>query len=383
MSFSFNDIKYGWKIITGVVITGATIFVADNTRQQILQRDTIQPILGTHERCLSAGVAPLEFVRSWYSNAYDGTNAVLYTNIVTNAIGWRVDRGMLVDLDAKIEELAPYFADTNTVYDGSPEIVMNTFTGLLTSLDIGDHTNFTSYEWYVSQDDLKERYKVLNALKYTKPANFTKSFTARGAAAGNWTNWSEVKQSVDNNLADNFNDYYHGVEGEYGTMGIVCHYDDEDPTVRVNFYARKVIMTNASVCWTNNNSLSGVAKFYVSLTNFACPPSFRDSPRARETFDFLAAPYDDNGSGSVIDGRYYSWISAEITNNGVFNESVVPCTTATWCDEPFPETGAGYGQQCRGYSAASFRGFIYRDSLVVVNWSSSTNGFQYCTNALP
>ena len=199
MSFSFDDIKYGWKIIAGVVLTGATIFVVDNTRQRVLQRDTIQPILGTHERCLAANVEPLEFVRSWYSNAYDGTNAILYTNTVTNCIGWRVDRSMLTNLDAKIEELAPYFADTNTVYDGTTNIVMHTFTGLLTSLDIGDHTNFTTYGWYVSQDDLKERYKVLNKYEIAiSTSSFDVSYSRRWSIINNATDtWANAQTPVE------------------------------------------------------------------------------------------------------------------------------------------------------------------------------------------
>jgi len=245
MSFSFNDIKYGWKIIAGVVITGATIFVADNTRQQILQRDTIQPILGTHERCLSAGVAPLEFVRTWTSNVYDTSGVTVYTNIVTNAIGWRVDRAMLVALDAKIEELAPYFADTNTVYDGTTNIVMNTFTGLLTSLDIGDHTNFTAYGWYISQDDLKERYKVLETLKWSAeqismadlrgpfggPFGGTQGFWivkniirksgTGGSGIGSWEDrlWSDGFFTIQ----DDSNEYYLAIVGAHDGTGVVAN----------------------------------------------------------------------------------------------------------------------------------------------------------------
>lgn len=107
---------------------------------------------------------------------------------VTNAIGWHIDRNMMVELDAKIKALVPYYCDTNTVYDGTTNIAMLSVTGLWASLHIGDGTNkFTStpawvgtngvtnaatygeYPWQVYKEDLEERYKVLNALK-TVPA---------------------------------------------------------------------------------------------------------------------------------------------------------------------------------------------------------------------
>jgi len=64
---------------------------------------------------------------------------------VTNTISWYTDRAMMVELDAKIKELVPYYVDTGTVYDGTTNIVMLTVTGLWASLEIGDRTNkFTS-----------------------------------------------------------------------------------------------------------------------------------------------------------------------------------------------------------------------------------------------
>jgi len=189
MAWQFQDIKYGWRIgIAAVLMGGITIFTAVNVQNRITQRDAIQVILGTVERCYATqlttnptySVSPPSFVRNWYSNDYVGTNAILYTNIFTNVISERLDHAMMIDLDAKIVALCPYYVDTNSVYDGTTNIVMLSFTGLLTSLNLGDHTNFTSiptigtnaatfgpWAWRNYIVAWQERYKVLNALKVT------------------------------------------------------------------------------------------------------------------------------------------------------------------------------------------------------------------------
>ncbi len=210
MSFSFTSLPYGWKIAAGITLAGATIYVASNTRHRVNQVDVIELALGVTERCLATlyatnpvtyYVAPPSFVRSWYSNSYETTNvpgdtvtnwtAVLHTNVFTNAIGWRTDRAMMVELDAKIKELVPYYVDINTVYDGTTNIAMLTVTGLFATLQIGDHTNqftqipcwtnnagqtncttnaatFGPWAWRNYVVAWQERYKVLNALKKVK-----------------------------------------------------------------------------------------------------------------------------------------------------------------------------------------------------------------------
>jgi hypothetical protein len=168
MSWTFNDIKYGWKIAAGITLAGTTIFVADNQRQRINQADVIEIVLGTYERCLATQYAtnplyrvdPPGFVREWQD-----TNGVV---VVTNTIGWRIDRSMLADLDDTIKDLVPYFAPswpTDTV------AVVHTVTGLWAHLQIGDGTNqFTDYGWRVSTNALIERYKVLTELQLLQPS---------------------------------------------------------------------------------------------------------------------------------------------------------------------------------------------------------------------
>jgi len=222
MAWSFTDIKYGWKVGAGIVLTGATIFIVGNVRERILQRDEAELDLAVAERCLATQystnpvlyyVTPPTYVRSWYSNSYETTNvpgdlvtnwfAVLYTNVYTNAIGYRTDRAKAVARDATIKALVPYYADANTVYDGTTNISMLSVTGLWASLSIGDGTNqFTSVPaigtnpatygalpWRIYKEDLEERYKVLNALKkmryttgYTVTSDYKHAYSLVGAS---------------------------------------------------------------------------------------------------------------------------------------------------------------------------------------------------------
>jgi len=94
--------------------------------------------------------------------------------VVTNTIGWGLDRNMMVSLDGKIKSLVPCYLDTNN----PPHNL--TVTGLWASLGIGDGTNkftrtpalgtnvatYGDYPWQIYEEDLVERYKVLNALEY-------------------------------------------------------------------------------------------------------------------------------------------------------------------------------------------------------------------------
>ena len=149
MSFSTTAIKYGWVYLTVLGVLGTTIYKVANTRRQVEPQDVIEIALGVHERCLATqtatnptySVAPPSFVRTWTSNVYTTTNVTVYTNIMTNTIGWHTDRAMMVSLDTTIKQLIPYYVDTNTVYDGTTNIVMLTVTGLWASLGIGDGTN--------------------------------------------------------------------------------------------------------------------------------------------------------------------------------------------------------------------------------------------------
>jgi hypothetical protein len=151
MSFATQALRYGWVALASLgALTGTTIYVLNNQRHQVKPEDIIEIALGVTERCLATqtstnpviyDVDPPSFVRTWYSNVYTSNGVVIYTNIVTNTIGWQVDRDMMIRLDTTIKALVPFYVDTNTVYDGTTNISMLTVTGLWASLKIGDGTN--------------------------------------------------------------------------------------------------------------------------------------------------------------------------------------------------------------------------------------------------
>lgn len=224
MAFSTQAIKYGWVALTSLgVLTGVAIYVANNQRRQIKPEDIIQPVLGTVERCLTTQystnpvsyyVDPPSFVRTWYSNVYTTNGVAIYTNIVTNTIGWHLDRDMMVSLDATIKALVPYFCDTNTVYDGTTNIVMLTVTGLWASLGIGNKTNLFTREpcwtnpistnWIVNYTSYwpstnGTATNVNYTSDYRQVVNYAQSWTATGGHV--WvsaSNWASVVVTVTN-----------------------------------------------------------------------------------------------------------------------------------------------------------------------------------------
>lgn len=247
MAWSFTDLKYGWKIATGITLAAVTIYVAGNTRERVNQEDIIELVLGTTERCLATQystnpvsyyVAPPSFVRSWYSNSYETTNvpgdlvtnwtAVCHTNVFTNAIGWRTDRAMMAELDEKIKALVPYYCDLDTVYEGSTNIVMLTVTGLWASLGIGDGVSqftrvpssgtnaatYGAYPWRIYKMDLEERYKVLYALKCIRHSSaFDEEYayhetSSEGDDFGPLRTWENSQEFLDYAISIPFPDRY-------------------------------------------------------------------------------------------------------------------------------------------------------------------------------
>ena len=116
MSIATTSLKYGWKVLAILTIGAGSIFVADNVLNRITTKDRIEVILAVVERCLATqtgtnpatyGVDPPSIVRTWTD-----TNGA--SVIVTNAIAWRDDLSMKVELDAKLKALCPYNGHTIT-----------------------------------------------------------------------------------------------------------------------------------------------------------------------------------------------------------------------------------------------------------------------------
>lgn len=226
MSFATQALRYGWVALASLgALTGTTIYVLNNQRHQVKPEDIIELVLGTVERCHATknlyfndeqgrwddryGVHPPTIEQTWYSNVYmtNGTNGVaIYTNIVTNTIGWRIDQGMMMWVDTAIKALVPFYVNTNTIALTTTNFVfdMLTVTGLWAELQIGDRTNrFTSEpawtntvtNWivnYTSYWPSTNGVGVTNCYTsdYQQVANYAESWTATGGhvwvSSSNW-----------------------------------------------------------------------------------------------------------------------------------------------------------------------------------------------------
>ena len=388
MAWNFTDLRYGWKITTGIVLAGTTIYVANNTRWRVNQADVIELALGVHERCLATqtgtnkagepvyAVAPPVIVRSWYSNSYESTVtngvtnwfAVLHTNIVTNAIGWRTDRQMMVDLDAKIFALIPYYVDTNSAYDGSSNISMLTVTGVFASLQIGDHTNqftaipaigtnaatFGPWAWRNYIVAWQERYKVMNVMKMTKPNN--SPMTAKYIPqpyGGLWeSSWSLAKVAAEinflahNGTFDYFACYTAGIYySSYAYVIMSCRINP--PVLCTNLSCQLTALAMATTL--------GSEIYFTWDSYFITPPDDNT--------------FDDNGLGVVLN----EWKSIDLPFG--LETNVVP----VWCDEPTTNSPYYHERLRSGYDRwdrAEVRGFRISANhfILLADWQ-----FNYCT----
>jgi hypothetical protein len=217
MGFNVQAIRYGWVALASLgVLTGTTIYVTNNQRHQVKPQDVIEVVLGAYERflALQTGKNALGeptypfFVRTWTDTNGESIS-------VTNTIGWHTDRAMMISLDATIKQLVPYYVDTNTVYDGTTNIVMLTVPGLWASLNIGDKTNkFTrepcwtnpvSTNWTVNYTSYwPSTNGVATNINYTSDyrqvVNYAKSWTATGGhvwvTSSNWASEIVVVTNV-------------------------------------------------------------------------------------------------------------------------------------------------------------------------------------------
>jgi len=386
MAWSFTDLKYGWKIAAGISLAAVTIFVVNNERERVNQADIIELALGTHERCLATQyatnpatyyVASPSFVRSWYSNSYVTTNvpgdpvtnwtAQLWTNTFTNVIGWRSDRAMMASLDSTIKALVPYYADINTVYAGTTNISMLTVTGLWASLGIGDGTNqFTSvpaigtneatygaYPWRVYKEDLEERYKVLNALRYSK-INVSGVYTGFHNDIILWnmgTNWDTAKNTA-----------------ETGQNPLVIEIDAD-----FTLFTYGVVNTNLNEYMTflaNHRLILSALEMQKLTTNVTYQTYFFVKPTLPFGYAIgtSGAVFDDNGLGLLFN----TWNLIISTNNSLG-------TLPAWCAEPSSGTSPllpdvdGYGTD--GYGSSRGLQINRENQSFVLDYN-----FLYCTN---
>jgi hypothetical protein len=131
---------------------------------------------------------------SWYTRRVDDLDCNFFNS-------W------FYQMNTTIKALIPYYVDTNTVYDGTTNIVMLTVTGLWASLGIGDKTNqFTrtpcwtnpvSTNWVVNYTSYwpstnGTATNINYTSDYRQVVNYAQSWTATGGhvwvTSSNWAN---------------------------------------------------------------------------------------------------------------------------------------------------------------------------------------------------
>ena len=372
MSIATTSLKYGWKVLAILTIGAGSIFVADNVLNRITTKDRIEITLAVVERCLATqtgtnpatyGVDPLSIVRTWTD-----TNGASVT--MTNALEWRDDLSMKVELDAKLEALCPYYVDPDSVYDGTTNIVMHTFTGLLTSLDLGDHTNFTAipaigtniatygpWAWRNYVVAWQERYKVLEALKMTKDNSYYRTGRAASYFMGtnNLDTWADAQDDCLNRprIVEGYgggylaqtNNPFPAQYFEAYTAGIM-----DDIAYATNYYATMVRRAGYMGIKMNPTNIPYVASLYLQAIN---GPFQWGSGSGTELHTF-----DDFGEGASM-----TYEVQQTRSDGLwFNFGNTNYPAVTWCNEPTRDLG-----QTRGYS-------VHRWDIFVT-WQ-----FNYCTN---
>lgn len=365
MGWTFNDIHYGWKIAAGITLAGTTIYVASNQRQRINQADMIEIVVGVHERCLATatgagtyGVAPPSYVREWQD-----TNG---TVTVTNTIGWRVDRDMLVETDEKIKALIPYYVNTNTLFDGTTNISMLTITGLWASLDIGDGTNlflsvpakgtnaavYGEYSQRIYVECLEERYKILNYLQVTDRGlpNWCDIYYNEGPSQ-EWS-WEAAKTSASNLYLSG---YFESSLTNY--------------SLGTNIQATVNIFSKSS-----GGEVSGAA-YYAYLYGQALTLGLKTYSPVLYICDFYIKSldinwatqiYNEQGSG-LSESIPWTFLERSGLASNVFISTTNYGSYSTlpiWCDEP----------TTNDIDNATFLGYAFEVKSIVY-WQ-----FQYCTN---
>ena len=387
MSIATTALRYGWKVLAILTIGTGSIFVADNVLNRITTKDRIEVTLAVVERCMATqtgtnpatyGVDPPSIVRTWTD-----TNGASVT--MTNAIAWRDDLSMKVELDAKLEALCPYYVDTNSVYDGTTNIVMHTFTGLLTSLDLGDHTNFTAipaigtniatygpWAWRNYIVAWQERYKVLEAMKYNTSAtiswsssneteNIYPSNSAYALASGdpNWpynpptVSWDfENGWDIIKNVCISNGVFYGGgtdIPRRY-TIGRHRHYIPYLPDAWNVWFYYEYYYPKITVALVPTNFLVDCTLF-VYATSLEATEWIWDSEFTSNQWHVAEVFHN------ITNGTFYG---SKIGNNDIdFNFASDPTTT----------NYAPYSKSCG-------KGYQISGKMALLNWQ-----FNYCTNA--
>ena len=364
MSIATHAIKYGWVYLATLTLGTGTIFMADPILRRITLHDRIEVTMAVVERCIAAGVTPPSIVRTWTD-----TNGV--SVIMTNALAWRDDLSMKVELDDKIKAIVPSYVDPVTLQ-------ALTVTGLWASLNIGDGTNkFTQtpaigtntatygpWAWRNYIVAWGERYKVLYSLNYiNNPLGYTvTNWAKQGEVRGSTGGWNNAKSVVDANMSA------HNVTvGLTATAGLE-YYTNYPPEDRL-YYAYKFVwekskitfsvpVTNATIDWFV--SLKAGSPIAGSWGRFAILDRVR--------------VYDANDTQNIIPTNYYKWGTLSVNSTGEYSIEADVSSDAVWCDAPTDATGHA---RYIGYAYYSEKGFRLFDQKLFYRYGPA---FNYCTN---
>jgi hypothetical protein len=399
MSFATQSLRYGWVALAILVVSGPTIFVADNHMRRINTATRIEIILAVVERCLATqtgtnvdgtpiyAVPPPAVIRSWYSNSYESTvtngvtnwTAVLHTNIMTNSIGWLDDTAMKNTFDNTIKALVPNYIDSNTLQ-------ALTVTGLWASLEIGDHTNqftrtpewtdtngtvhaatFGPWSWRNSIAAWHERYKVLNALKVTAhtPMEYiTKRKKGWWGPAWYWdATWDERKAASEANFAvaseiitTNAGDLRVFTQGTYWPIAPYSQAGISSMSVKLRYFL----------------TIPDIAIKTVSFYIIGGLVSSLDSILDRVGDTSGNSVFDDNGTG--LSNGVWKLVETQGSSTGCVAQMTVwfgdENSHPIWCIEPTKDSPWGW-QWLGNYESS---GYEITDGRLIIDWQ-----FNYCT----
>jgi hypothetical protein len=255
---------------------------------------------------------------------------------------------------------------------------MLTVTGLWASLQIGDKTNlftrvpewvgtngvtnaatYGDYPWQIYAEDLQERYKVLNALRYTSAAVSTKGRTRTGVATPTANDWAVVKMSAE----EDFLSHKSYDIDNYFMFLTFAYYDTNSLQRSAGIYSCSITnmsLTSISLSTSVNHRISFFAELADYRNEFIDFNGLIDLDATTNYFQIIAEQ-----------GSFNNESSAEIDDVITPTEDQIP----NWCSDP------ALSSVMVGTERYSERGFwfvavpYYKKIRGVVDWQ-----FNYCTN---
>lgn len=257
-----------------MAVTGQTLFVPliDRDHTDIRAIDEMQPLLGATERCLITKTNDLPIYpdmsayevppMQYYQTLRLTTNGVTVTNTVTNALTWHLaSRGMLTSNDHFIRQAAPYYVNTNTVSNLSPQFVNWTFTGLCANAGVNAFTNDWPYQ--VTYTDYVSRLKVLSKMEsIQRPSVYanTEEWTGYGAYTSivedDGTGFTHAYDAAA--LAYSFK-----TSGAFSTLFVQDTFLSKE--VFTNITGSNIYQTNLIIITTNNVVVTGTNIYFENF----------------------------------------------------------------------------------------------------------------------